>query len=127
MNDSPSYFRESDDNFYLLTDKEAVDYIEDSIGTGFVNGIRRIGAEGILATLEDLCSEQGLGYDLITDPELDEKQFLYGNTPYIAIVWLSEDQQDDFENFMFSHDISILLSGTVTDGEKLIDDEIVDD
>ncbi len=110
------------DTLYLLTSSEAVDFLLSADGVKYVTSLTRISAKGIFQTLLKAAAPEDLGFDIITDSELDEKDFLRGNTRYSAIVSVAEKQQDDFENFMYDHDVETVLLGNVTDGAVIVDD-----
>ncbi len=115
-------FMHEGDTLYLLTSSEAVDFLLTADGSNYVTSLTRISAKGIFQTLVQAAAPEDLGFDIITDSEIDEKEFLRGNTRYSAIVSVAESQQDDFENFMYDHDIETVLLGNVTDGAIIVDD-----
>ncbi len=115
-------FLHEGDTLYLLTSTEAVDFLLTADGVKYISSLTRISAKGIFQTLLCAAKPEDFGFDIITDSELDEKDFLRGNTRYCAIVSVAEKQQDDFENFMYDHDIETVLLGNVTDGPVIVDD-----
>ena len=110
-------FNSKGETLYLVSSVEAINYLEDASDSDFISSIRRIDAKGIFETLVDCCKKNRLGFDITGDSELSDEEFLRGNTKYLAIVSVDEEQENDFVDFMFSHDIETTLLGHVTKGE----------
>ncbi len=120
--DAMKCFKEEGDILYLLTSSEAVDFLTSGDGCKYISSITRISAKGIFQTLVEAAQPNDLGFDIIGDSDLSDEQFLKGNTRYAAIVSVTEKQEDDFVNFLFDHDIELVLLGNVTGGEIVMDD-----
>ena len=101
----------------LISSVEAINYLEDATDSDFISSISRIGATGIFETLVESCKKNKLGFDITGDSELTDQEFLKGNTKYVAIVSVNEEQENDFVDFMFNHEIETTLLGHVTKGE----------
>lgn len=110
-------FQAKGETIYLISSLEAINYLEDASETNFISSIRRISAKGIFETLVECCKENHLGFDITGDSELTDEEFLRGNTKYAAIISVDEEQEDDFVDFMYNHEIEITLLGHVTKGE----------
>ncbi len=115
-------FKEEGDVLYLLTSKEAVDFLTSGDGSAYITSLTRISAKGIFQTLVEAAQPNDLGFDIIGDSDLSDEEFLKGNTRYVAVVSVSEKQEDEFVNFLFDHDIELVLLGNVTGGEIVMDD-----
>ncbi len=115
-------FKGEGDILYLLTSKEAFDFLSSEDGSKYITSIIRISADGIFRTLVEAAQPNDLGFDIIGDSDLSDEEFLKGNTRYVAIVSVTEKQEDDFVNFLFDHDIELVLLGNVTGGEIVMDD-----
>ena len=122
MKEIKSSFVKKGDTLYLITSSEAVDYLNTSIDAGFISSLHRISGKGIFQSLVECCRANALGFDITGDSDLTDDEFLYGNTKYLAIVSVNEEQEDDFVNFMFNHGIDATLLGHVTKGELRMDD-----
>lgn len=123
MKEINSSFIRKGDTLYLITSSEAVDYLNSSIESDFISSLHRISAKGIFDALVDCCRKNRLGFDITGDSDLSDEKFLYGNTRYLAIVSVNNDQEDDFVNFMFNHSMDATLLGHVTKGELRMDDK----
>ena len=66
---------------------------------------------------------EGLGFDIVTDSEVREDAFLFGEGQGRAIVTVNEDQEDAFIEHMMASDTKFTLLGHVTKGKMMIDDE----
>lgn len=122
MKETNSSFVQKGDTLYLVTSSEAVDYLNSSIDSGFITSLHRISGKGIFHSLVECCRDKALGFDITGDSDLTDEEFLYGNTKYVAIVSVNNDQEGDFVNFMFNHGIEATLLGHVTKGELRMDD-----
>ncbi len=110
-------FYSKGETLYLISSVEAINYLEDASDSDFISSIRRISSNGIFETLVESCKKNRLGFDITGDSELTDQEFLKGNTKYVAIVSVNEDQENDFVDFMFNHEIETTLLGHVTKGE----------
>ena len=110
-------FYSKGETLYLISSVEAINYLEDATDSDFISSIRRIGANGIFETHVESCKKNKLGFDITGDSELTDQEFLKGNTKYVAIVSVNEEQENDFVDFMFNHEIETTLLGHVTKGE----------
>ncbi len=122
MKENNINFEQKGDTIYLITSKEAVDYLNTTIESGFITSLHIISGKGIFQSLVDCCKENILGFDITGDSEIPEEEFLNGKTKYLAIISVNIDQEDDFVEYMFNHSIELTLLGHVTKGELRVDD-----
>lgn len=123
MKELRNHFESKGDTLYLVSDKEAIRFLNGSIENDFISSLRQISDKGIYDTLIECCKPMQLGFDITTDSEYEEEEFLHGKTKYKAIVGVEETQEEDFVNYMFNQGISLTLLGHVTKGELRVDDE----
>lgn len=123
MKELRNYFERKGDTIYLVSDKEAIKFLNGSIENDFISCLKNITSEGIYQNLVECCKPNQLGFDITTDSEYDEEDFLHGKTNYKAIVAVDGSQEDDFVNYMFRQGVSLTLLGHVTKGELRVDDE----
>jgi phosphoribosylformylglycinamidine synthase len=64
-----------------------------------------------------------LGFDIVTDSEVREDAFLFGEGQGRVVVTVSEDQEDEFLESMMNSGVSYTLLGHVTKGKMMVDDE----
>lgn len=123
MKELRNHFESKGDTLYLVSDTNAIEFLNGSIENDFISCLRQISSNGIFNTLVECCKPNKLGFDITTDSEYEEEDFLYDETKYKAIVAVKEDQEEDFANYMFNQGIDIILLGHVTKGELRVDDE----
>lgn len=64
-----------------------------------------------------------LGFDIVTDAEIREDAFLFGEGQGRVVVTVNEETEDQFIEFMLEHKVNITLLGHVTKGKMQIDEE----
>jgi phosphoribosylformylglycinamidine synthase len=64
-----------------------------------------------------------LGFDIVTDSEVREDAFLFGEAQGRVVVTVNEDQEDEFLEKMMQSNVSFTLLGHVTKGKMMVDDE----
>ena len=64
-----------------------------------------------------------LGFDIVTDSEIREDAFLFGEGQGRVVVALSEEMEEAFLEYMVSDDVNITLLGHVTKGKLQVDEE----
>jgi phosphoribosylformylglycinamidine synthase len=97
--------------------------IRELIGASLVNAAHDIADGGLFVTLTEMAMPNNLGYDIVTDSEVREDAFLFGEGQGRAIVTVNEDQEDDFIEHMMASNVNFTLLGHVTQGKMMIDDE----
>lgn len=78
---------------------------------------------GLFVTLAEMSFPNGLGFDIVTDSEIREDAFLFGEAQSRVVVTVSEEQEDNFLEFMAQTGVNFTLLGHVTKGKFVIDDE----
>jgi phosphoribosylformylglycinamidine synthase len=97
--------------------------IKGLISNGHINAAHDISDGGLFVALTEMGMPNGLGFDIVTDSEVREDAFLFGEGQGRAVVTVNEDQEDEFIEFMMSSGVSFTLLGHVTKGKMMIDDE----
>ena len=97
--------------------------IKELIENRFINAAHDISDGGLFVTLVEMGLPEGLGFDIVTDSEVREDAFLFGEGQGRAIVTVNEDQEDAFIEHMMASDTKFTLLGHVTKGKMMIDDE----
>jgi phosphoribosylformylglycinamidine synthase subunit PurL len=88
-----------------------------------VNAVHDVSEGGLFITLTEMAMPNELGFDIVTDAEVREDAFLFGEGQGRVVVTVSEDTEEDFIEFMMTSDVSFTLLGHVTKGKMMIDDE----
>ena len=65
---------------------------------------------------------RNLGFDVVTDSEVREDSFLFGEAQGRAIVAVDQDHEDDFLDLMAQSRVPSVLLGHVTQGKLVVDD-----
>jgi len=123
MKELRAYFESKGETLYMVSDDEAIKFLNGSIEYDFISCLRQIQDRGIFNTLVECCKPNKLGFDITTDSEYEEEEFLHGKTKYKAIVSVDDEQEVDFTDYMFNQGISLILLGHVTKGELRVDGE----
>lgn len=92
------------------------------IKRGLINSAHAIASNGIFLTLLESCTPNRLGFDITSDAEITDKDFLFGDSRYLAIVSVNQDQENDFVEYLYAQDVPVTLLGHVTKGELRVDD-----
>ena len=78
---------------------------------------------GLFIALTEMGMPNELGFDIVTDSDVREDAFLFGEAASRVVVTVSEDSEDEFLEHMLSSGISYTLLGHVTKGKMVVDDE----
>jgi phosphoribosylformylglycinamidine synthase len=93
------------------------------ISQELINAAHDCADGGLFVTLVEMAMPRGLGFDIVTDSEIREDAFLFGEAQSRVVVSVSEDQEEDFIEFMMGSGVNCTLLGHVTKGKMMIDDE----
>lgn len=77
---------------------------------------------GLFTALIEMSFPNKLGFDIVTDSEVREDAFLFGEAQSRVVVGVSEDQEDDFIEFMMNQKVPYTLLGHVTKGKICVDE-----
>ena len=93
------------------------------IHNSLVNATHDVADGGLYVTLVEMCLNRNLGFDIVTDSEIREDAFLFGEGQGRVVVAVSEDEEDEFLEYMISTKVNLTLLGHVTKGKMVVDDE----
>jgi phosphoribosylformylglycinamidine synthase len=88
-----------------------------------VNAVHDVSDGGIYITLVEMSIPRNLGFDIVTDSEIREDAFLFGEGQGRAIVSVNEEKESEFLEFMVDSGVNFTLLGHVTKGKLMVDDE----
>jgi phosphoribosylformylglycinamidine synthase len=110
---------------YFDLDKEyAMQHmVKGMIQNELVNAVHDVADGGLFVTLVEMSMPRELGFDIVTDSEVREDAFLFGEGQGRVVVTVSEDQEEEFIEFMMDSGVSFTLLGHVTKGKLMVDDE----
>jgi phosphoribosylformylglycinamidine synthase II len=97
--------------------------IKGLINNTLVNAVHDCSDGGLFVTLAEMSFPRGLGFDIVTDSEIREDAFLFGESQGRVVVTLSEEQEEAFIEFMLTTSVNFTLLGHVTKGKFVIDDD----
>lgn len=93
------------------------------IGLELINSAHDCADGGLFVSLVEMGMPRGLGFDIVTDSEVREDAFLFGEAQSRVVVTVSEDTEEEFIEFMMGSGVNYTLLGHVTKGKMMIDDE----
>ena len=88
-----------------------------------INAAHDVADGGLFVALTEMGMPNSLGFDIVTDSEVREDAFLFGEGQGRVVVTVNEDQEDEFIEDMMGSGVSFTLLGHVTKGKMMIDDE----
>ena len=89
----------------------------------FVNAVHDCSDGGLFIALTEMSMPRDLGFDIVTDSEIREDAFLFGEAQSRVVVTVPEDNEDAFLEFMVEVGVNFTLLGHVTKGKLMVDDE----
>jgi len=92
------------------------------IRKGVINAAHDVSDGGLWTTLVEMGLPRGLGFDIVTDSEVREDAFLFGEGQGRAVVTVNEDEETEFLDLMDASRVPFLLLGHVTKGKLVVDD-----
>ena len=127
---TPVNFSKKGDTIYLLGDytgneednSSTMEVILDAIDNDLIRSINSIGKGGLFVSLIESCSVKKLGFDITSDSELCEKDFLFSDNNNSVLVSVSSEKEGKFVDFFYNNGVKITLLGHVTKGELRMDD-----
>jgi phosphoribosylformylglycinamidine synthase len=110
---------------YFDLDKEyAMQHmVKGLIQNELVNAVHDVSDGGLFVTLVEMSMPRELGFDIETDSEVREDAYLFGEGQGRVVVSVSEDQEEEFIEFMLDSGVSYTLLGHVTKGKMMVDGE----
>lgn len=93
------------------------------IKSGLINAAHDVSDGGLFTTLVEMSIPRELGFDIVTDSEIREDAYLFGESQGRVCVTVNEDQEDEFLEFMMKSNIEYTLLGHVTQGKMVVDED----
>lgn len=97
--------------------------VKEMINNNFVNSVHDVADGGLFVTLCEMGMPRGFGFDIVTDSEIRQDAFLFGESQSRVVVSVVEDYEDEFIDTATNHGVNITLLGHVTRGKLVVDDE----
>ncbi len=109
--------------FDLEKEFEVHQAIKGLIQNELINAAHDVSDGGLFVALTEMAMPRELGFDIVTDAEIREDAFLFGESQGRVLVTVNEDNEEDFIEFMMAASAPFTLLGHVTKGKLMVDDE----
>lgn len=117
VKESPAPHFDLDEEFNLQEQLKTI------IRADVIKSAHDVSEGGLFITLMEKAMPKNLGFDIVTDSEIREDAFLFGESQSRVVVTLSQDQEDDFLSLMMGSPVRFTLLGHVTKGKLQVDGE----
>jgi phosphoribosylformylglycinamidine synthase len=103
--------------------------IKGLIQNELINAAHDVSDGGLFVALTEMAMPRELGFDVVTDSEVRddsgsrEDAFLFGEGQGRAVVSVTEEQEEQFIEFIMDSGVTCTLLGHVTKGKLMVDDE----
>jgi phosphoribosylformylglycinamidine synthase II len=87
-----------------------------------VNAVHDVSDGGLFVTLVEMSLPRQLGFDIVSDSEIREDAFLFGEAQGRVVVTVSEETEGNFIEFIMDSGVNFTLLGHVTKGKMMVDD-----
>lgn len=116
--------KESPTPYFNLDNEYEMQFaVQGLIKNKLISAAHDVSDGGLYVTLVEMSIPRDLGFDIVTDAEIREDAFLYGEGQGRVVVTVNEETEDQFIEFMLEHKVNITLLGHVTKGKMQIDEE----
>jgi phosphoribosylformylglycinamidine synthase len=114
---SPAPFFDLDEEFKLQ------ECIKGLIRNNCISSAHDVSDGGLFVALCEMGFPNSLGFDIVTDSEIRQDAFLFGESQSRVAVTVVEDYEEEFLDFVTENNVQVMLLGHVTKGRITIDDE----
>ena len=97
--------------------------IKELIKKDLINAAHDVADGGLYVTLVEMSLNRNLGFEIVTDSEIREDAFLFGEGQGRVVVTVTEDEEDEFLEHMIDSKVNLTLLGHVTKGKMVVDDD----
>jgi phosphoribosylformylglycinamidine synthase len=109
--------------FDLEEEFEMQKYLREVIRRDLVESCHDVSEGGLFISLFESAMPNGLGFDIVTDSEIREDAFLFGEAQGRAVVSIKQEKEEEFVEVMMQSGVPILLLGHTTRGKMVVDDQ----
>jgi phosphoribosylformylglycinamidine synthase len=92
------------------------------IHDGLITAAHDCADGGLFVTLAEMSFPRDLGFDIVTDSEVREDAFLFGEAQGRVVVTVENAVEEEFLDFMIDSKVPFTLLGHVTQGKMHVDD-----
>jgi phosphoribosylformylglycinamidine synthase subunit PurL len=93
------------------------------IAENHVNAVHDVADGGLYVTIIEMSMPRGLGFDIVSDADIRLDAFLFGEGQGRVVVTVTEENVEDFVEYMVATGVNITLLGHVTKGKLQIDEQ----
>ncbi len=123
-------FKKKGDTIYLLGDykggeddnSSTVEVVLDAIENELISSAHTLEKGGLFCGLIECCAVNKLGFDITSDSEISEKEFLFNDNNHSILVSVTSATEGKFVDYIYTNGLEITLLGHVTKGELRVDD-----
>ncbi|MCB9188818.1 MAG: phosphoribosylformylglycinamidine synthase subunit PurL [Flavobacteriales bacterium] len=108
--------------FNLEEEYDMQNAVRGVIEKGFVSAAHDVADGGLFVALAEMSFPRGLGFDIVSDSEIREDAFLFGEAQGRVVVAVDNATEDEFLDFMMESKVPFTLLGHVTQGKMVVDD-----
>jgi phosphoribosylformylglycinamidine synthase subunit PurL len=109
--------------FDLEKEFEMQEAVKGLIEENIINAVHDVADGGLYVTLIEMSLPRELGFDIVSDSEIREDAFLFGEGQGRVVATVSEEKAESFLEYMIKTTVNITLLGHVTKGKLQIDEE----
>jgi phosphoribosylformylglycinamidine synthase len=117
VKESPAPYFDLDQEFKMQNT------VKELIKKDLINAAHDVADGGLYVTLVEMSLNRNLGFEIVTDSEIREDAFLFGEGQGRVVVTVTEDEEDEFLEHMIASKVNLTLLGHVTKGKMVVDDD----
>jgi phosphoribosylformylglycinamidine synthase II len=110
-------------HFDIEKELKLQDCVKGLIKDKWVNAVHDCADGGLYVALTEMAMPRNLGFDIVTDSEIREDAFLFGEAQSRVLVGVLEDNEEEFLEYMMDSGVQFVLLGHVTRGKMVVDDK----
>ncbi|MDG2226751.1 MAG: phosphoribosylformylglycinamidine synthase subunit PurL [Flavobacteriales bacterium] len=108
--------------FNLEEEYEMQSAVKGLIGDRLISAAHDCADGGLFITLTEMGMPNGLGFDIVSDSEIREDAYLFGESQGRVVVTVDNTTEDEFLDYMIECGVPFTLVGHVTKGKMVVDD-----
>ena len=93
------------------------------IQAGTISSAHDVSEGGLFVALAEASFVNDLGFDVLTDSEIREDAYLFGESQSRVVVSVDPDEEDDFITILMDAGMGFTLLGHVTKGKFVVDEQ----
>lgn len=110
-------------SFDLSEEFDLQKQVKKMIRKGLLRSAHDISEGGLFISLLESSMASGLGFNIETDSNFRKDAYLFGESQSRIVVTITEQREDEFQNFLINNNVSFTKLGTVEGSTLLVDDE----